>query len=83
MNSKLFSVSQKQWAKGLLLSIVGAFIGGVEGILQNGHFPCTVAELQPLAIGSVAAGVSYISHSFLSNSNGEIAKPEPNANPTN
>ena len=77
MNSPLFTVNDKQWAKGLFLSVIGALVGGLQGILSSGHLPSTLAELQPIAIGALSAGVAYISHSFLSNSNGDIAKSEP------
>ena len=74
MNSPLFTVNDKQWAKGLFLSVIGAFVGGIQGILSSGHLPSTLAELQPIAIGALSAGVAYIAHSFASNENGTLGK---------
>ena len=73
-NSPLFTVNERQWVKGLVLAVIGAFLGGIQGIVSTGHLPSTLAELQPIGIGALSAGIAYVAHSFASNEQGQLGK---------
>lgn len=58
--SKYFSVTQRQWIKGLVLTMVGTILGALLQLLQNG----LAISWKAIAMYGVVAGLSYIVHAL-------------------
>jgi hypothetical protein len=77
MQSGLFKLNLSDFLKGALVAILTAVIGALYALVQSGTFPTTFAELQPVLVAAVTAFLAYISKNLVTNSQGEVATPEP------
>lgn len=76
--SKFFNLNWADLGKGLLIAFLTALLGGLLELLQAGELPTTWVAFQPILELSLAAAVSYLLKNLFTNSQGEIAKGEPN-----
>lgn len=73
------AVNQKTIITGFLWSVVGAFLTGVYTAVTAvpPHFPVG-DEWKTMAMGAVAAGITYLFKNLLTNSEGKIGRePKP------
>jgi len=75
MKSKLLRLNLQDFGHGLLMAVGVVFIAPLLPILQTGAFPDTATIKSALAAG-LAAGLVYLGKNLLTNSQGEIGKPE-------
>ena len=74
--SKFLNLNWLDLGKGLLITVLTAFLGGILEVLQSGSLPATWVVLQPILELSLAAGVSYLLKNLFTNSTGELLKRE-------
>ena len=77
--SKYLTLNQRQWLKGISLSVLGTALTAIYTGLSSGIVPLTLLALKPSLIAGVASGVSYVIHSLTENSNGVPFGGEPKA----
>jgi hypothetical protein len=75
MKSKLLRLNLQDLGHGLLMAVGVVFIAPLLPILQTGAFPDTATIKSSLAAG-LAAGLVYLGKNLLTNSDGELGKPE-------
>jgi len=75
MKSKLLRLNLQDLGHGLLIAVGVVFIAPLLPVLQTGAFPDVATIKQALAAG-LAAGLVYLGKNLLTNSQGEIGKPE-------
>jgi hypothetical protein len=77
MKSKIFTIIQSQWVKGLYIAVGGAVIDAIYQPVQAliSHQPTNFSGWQLLGAGLLAA-TAYIKVTFLSNSNRQLLTPE-------
>jgi EamA domain-containing membrane protein RarD len=61
--------------KGSILAVITAIITALYQIVQAGSLP-TVSDLQTIGTVALGAALSYLLKNWLTNSNGNFAKPE-------
>ena len=74
--SKFLNLNWLDLGKGLLITVLTAFLGGILEILESNALPTTWVVLQPILELSLAAGVSYLLKNLFTNSTGELLKRE-------
>ena len=74
--SKFLSLNFQDILKGFVVSIIAPFLYGLIGYLDAGTIP-TMAEIKPMAIIALSAGLSYLLKNWLTNNQGQILKKEP------
>ncbi len=84
MKSNYLSLNQKNWIKGLVIAIFGAFMTALIDFCTTSGFDISKIDWKLMIGGAVVAGASYIKVTLFSNSNGDLYKPEQkNETPTN
>lgn len=73
--SKFLGLNWKDFAKGLFVALIGAFLGAITEILNAGKMP-DIDTLKTAGITALAVGVSYLLKNLLTNSNDQILKKE-------
>ena len=76
MNSNFLTLNAADFGKGILVSIGTAFFMVLTPVLQSGGMP-TMDQLKMAGLAALAAGFTYIGKNLFTNSNGQIAKKEP------
>jgi uncharacterized membrane protein len=75
MRSKFFKLNSKDFTKGLIVTVICAFITGFYQLIANG-FAVNWITLKPVVIAAIGAGVSYLTKNLLTNSNGDFMSYE-------
>ena len=70
--SKLFRLGIGDFAKGLIVSILTAILGGAAQAIQSGNF--SPEQIKPTLLASGAAGVSYLIKNLATNEKDELLK---------
>ena len=73
--SKFFTLSTRDFLKGLFLVMITAIVTGIYELLTIGAVFDWVA-LKPILLTSIAAALAYLIKNLLSNSNGEMLTKE-------
>jgi uncharacterized membrane protein YvlD (DUF360 family) len=81
MKAKLFSLSAKDFVKGLFLAVITAIVTFMANELQIGS-SVDVALLKRIGVTAVIAFLSYLGKQLLTNSKDEILTAEPPKPPT-
>lgn len=76
MKSKLWTVGWIDIFKGLLMTVLTAFLGGIGNLLTTGAFP-TGTQIKYYLIASLAAGVGYVLKNLGTNSQDQLLTKEP------
>ena len=74
MNSSLFTLNSKDWAKGLVIAILTAIITVVYNTIQTGAL---VLDWKAISIAGISAALAYITKNLLTNSNDQLLTKEP------
>jgi len=72
MDKKIGSLSVRDWAHGLFITVVGAVLDILIQTIQNGGLTFTKADASHVLSVAVIAGLSYLSKKLLSNEHGDI-----------
>jgi uncharacterized membrane protein len=80
MRSKFFRLNSRDFIKGLIVTVICAFITGFYQLIANG-FTVNWITLKPVIIAAVGAGVSYLTKNLLTNSKGEFMEYEKEVKP--
>lgn len=75
MKSKFLSLDTKDAINGFVVAFLGAALSAILATLDSGALP-TLAELKSAGIVGLTAGLSYLIKNVLTNSKGELVKPE-------
>lgn len=75
MDAKLFRINLGDLGRGCFLAVLTALIGGIYEILSTGALP-DIAALKAIGLTALAAGLAYLGKNLLTNSKGDILKPE-------
>ena len=75
MNSALFRLNLNDFVKGLVVAVLTAGLGAIAPAVSAGAI--TVAVLQTAGWSGLAGGIAYLTKNLVTNSQGEMAKPEP------
>lgn len=74
--SQLFKLNLNDVGKAILVAFLTAFFGSVYAVLQTGKFP-DLQELGAAAIAGLTAALGYLTKNLFTNSQNQLAKPEP------
>ena len=74
-NANFFSLKAKDFIKGFILAVLSVVAMGVMTSLNSGALP-TMAELKPLLITGISAGLAYLVKNLLTNSEDKFMKGE-------
>ena len=74
--SKYLTLNERQWIKGLVITVVMTIATGLYDMVKLGHFPSTWAQISPLIMTGLSTALGYFIVSLGSNSNGQILKTE-------
>lgn len=72
----MMTVSKKDALKSIVLLALTAIVLGAYNTLQDGIFPITWAQWQPILASSCSAMLAYIIKNFLTNSDDKFLKAE-------
>lgn len=75
MRSKFLKLNSRDFIKGLIVTIICAFITGLYHVIAN-NFSISWVSLKPVVIAAIGAGISYLTKNILTNSNGDFCKYE-------
>lgn len=73
-NSSFFSLNARDWFKGLVVAIITAIITVVYNTIQAGTL---LFDWKSIGFAALSAALAYILKNFLTNSNDQILKREP------
>jgi hypothetical protein len=73
-NSSFFSLNARDWFKGLVVAIITAVITLVYNTIQLGALSF---DWKAIGFAAISAALAYILKNFITNSNDEILKREP------
>ncbi len=76
MRSKFFRLNTRDFTKGLIVTVICAFITGFYQLIANG-FTVNWITMKPVVIAAIGAGVSYLTKNLLTNSNGDFMTYDP------
>ena len=76
MNSKFLNLGKNDFIKGLLVAIGTAALTALLNIVNTGILPKTWADFKTVVIASIAAIITYLLKNLMTNSTGDIGKPE-------
>ena len=65
--SKLFTVENRDWVKGLVVAILGAVGGMIQSWLEGGAM-----DWKQVGLTALIAGIAYITKQFATDSNSKI-----------
>lgn len=65
------------FAKGLIMALLGALIAGIYTSIQSGALPVTLEAWKPIVMGALLAALTYLGKNFTTNSKDEFLKKEP------
>jgi len=80
MSSKFLNLNTRDFIRGLIVTIICAFITGFYQLIASG-FTINWMTLKPVVIAAVGAGVSYLTKNILTNSKGEFMSAEEKIQP--
>lgn len=76
MRSKYLRLNRRDFIKGLIVTVICAFITGLYQLIASGG-ELNWITLKPVIIAAVGAGVSYLTKNLLTNSEGNFISSEP------
>lgn len=71
MRSKFLRLNSRDFFKGMIVTVICAFITGLYSLIANG-FELNWVTIKPVIIASIGAGVSYMTKNLLTNSKGDF-----------
>ena len=74
---KLFQLAWEDLLKGLVVSVLTAALSTLLPLIQAGSWPSKAQLIGGMTAG-LTAGVAYLIKNFLTNSQGQLLKAEPN-----
>jgi hypothetical protein len=80
MSSKFLRLNRRDFIRGLIITVICAFITGTYQVIASG-FEFNWITMKPVVIAAVGAGVSYLTKNLLTNSQGNFMSFEQNASP--
>lgn len=72
MNSTLFTLNYKDFAKGLALAVIAVVLGAVQQGLSAHGFDFASYDWSGIIKLAVEAGLSYLIKNYFSNQNGQV-----------
>lgn len=75
MKSKKWALNLRDWTHGFLMAAGGSVIASLVPMVQTGSIP-TTPQIKAAAITGIGVGIIYLWKNYISNSKGEITKPE-------
>lgn len=76
MKSKFLNINQNDFVKGLIVTMLTALLYPIISYLDSGVIP-NMAQIKPILLVSITAGLSYILKNLVSNSHDKILQKEP------
>jgi hypothetical protein len=71
MRSKFLRLNSRDLIKGIIVTVICAFITGLYSLIANG-FELNWVTIKPVVIAAIGAGVSYMTKNLLTNSDGDF-----------
>ena len=76
MKSSFLKLNLKDLGKGSVIVVLTAIVTSLIAIIQAGRVPDST-EIKGIIVASLSAGTAYFFKNLFTNSNDELAKPEP------
>lgn len=79
--SEFLTLQQKDFIKGLIMSVLTSIVTGLYMIIKNGGLP-TMNDYRNIGLAAASVFLSYILKNFLTNSQDQFIKSEPKTDAT-
>ncbi len=80
MPSKFMRLNRRDFIRGLIVTILCAFLTGAYQVIASG-FEINWVTMKPVVIAAIGAGVSYLTKNLLTNSKGSFMTLEQTLQP--